>query len=162
MSGEKDLWLPEPEAPEGSEALETSEGAGRDEPVAYEESWYRALKALSDRRAEQDAGLPFSDEGALDDTEDLSPLEVPDDMSTAAALEALDAIGAIRGPGAVDALVGALGDPEPVVRHRAVELLGRLRDPRANEALERTSLGDPVPQVRRAARQAIGSAGAGG
>lgn len=55
----------------------------------------------------------------------------------------------------IDALVGALADPDPSVRRSAVNSLRDLADPRGIEALHRV-LDDPDPDVRRAARVVLG------
>ena len=117
---------------------------------AYEEHWYRQLKAWGE--------LPGLEE-ATDDTPEPEPLSAADDMSTVAAIEALEAIAEIGGPGAVDALIACLRDPEPRVRVRALQLLGETGDPRAVFAVRSVNSNDSVPQVLTAARMALAKLG---
>ncbi len=51
----------------------------------------------------------------------------------------------------IEGLIGALLDPEEVVRLAAAEALGSVGDERALEALERLKFSDPDTSVRRAA-----------
>ena len=117
---------------------------------AYEEHWYRQLKAWGELPGLEDAG---------DDASEQEPLSEADDMSTVAAIEALEAIAEIGGPGAVDALIACLRDPEPRVRVRALQLLGETGDPRAVFAVRSVSSKDSVPQVLTAARMALAKLG---
>jgi len=70
-------------------------------------------------------------------------------------LRAVEALGAMTGPGASERLVGSLDDPDRSVRIRAAGLLGDLGDPRAAESLKRAFLNDPVPEVSAAAEEAL-------
>lgn len=69
-------------------------------------------------------------------------------------LAAAEALGAIGGPDAVDALVVALSDADEGVRLRVVHLLRDLGDLRTADAVARL-LDDPAPQVVAAARDAL-------
>lgn len=69
-------------------------------------------------------------------------------------LRAAEALGAIGGPDAVDALAAALSDPDERLRLRAAQLLGDLGDPRVAGAVARL-LDDPVPEVAEAARETL-------
>jgi HEAT repeat protein len=63
------------------------------------------------------------------------------------------------GPAAVDRLLAAAGDDEPLVRAAAVQLVGLLGDPAHAGAL-RPRLADPAAPVREAAAAALGRLGA--
>ncbi len=123
------------------------------DPQAYENNWYRQLKAWSARDDRED--------DADDDAEPLPDEQLlkAADLSTIAAIEALEAICEIGGPGAVDALVGCLADPEPRVRVRALQLLGEIGDVRAVYPIKTSCLEDSVPQVATAARMALAKIG---
>jgi HEAT repeat protein len=69
-------------------------------------------------------------------------------------LRAIEALGAIAGPLAVDALMRSLSDPDERIRLRATQLLGELGDPIAADAVRRL-VDDPVPDVATAARYAL-------
>jgi HEAT repeat protein len=69
-------------------------------------------------------------------------------------LRAIEALGAIAGPLAVDALMRSLSDPDERIRLRATQLLGELGDPIAAESVRRL-VDDPVPDVAAAARHAL-------
>jgi HEAT repeat protein len=71
-------------------------------------------------------------------------------------LRSVDAVAAVGGPRAVEALVGVLRDPAPEVRERALTRLGDLGDPRAREAVERTLRVDPVREVAVRAEETLG------
>ncbi len=51
----------------------------------------------------------------------------------------------------IDGLIGALSDPDEIVRLTAAEALGTVGDERALEALEQLKFSDPDTGVRRAA-----------
>jgi HEAT repeat protein len=68
---------------------------------------------------------------------------------------AVEALGAMGGPHAVDGLARTLSDPNSSIRVRALSLLGELGDPRAFEPVKRTFLHDPVPEVVAAAEAAL-------
>src|SRR5581483_7996569 len=84
-------------------------------------------------------------EGFLAQTSDVDP---------GRRLRAIEALAAIGGPGALEALLARLSDPDEGVRIRAAQLLGRMGDPRAREALSLAATSDPVPEVAAAAREA--------
>jgi HEAT repeat protein len=69
-------------------------------------------------------------------------------------LRAIEALGAIAGPLAVDALMRSLSDPDERIRLRSTQLLGELGDPMAADAVRRL-VEDPVPEVAAAARDAL-------
>ena len=77
-------------------------------------------------------------------------------------LRAAEAVGAIGGVVAVEALTRSLSDPDERVRLRAVQLLGRVGDERALDPLRRTSVVDPVPEVAGAAQEAVARLSLGG
>jgi hypothetical protein len=83
-------------------------------------------------------------------------------MEADARLRAVEAIGAIGGPEAVDALVEVLSDPDERIRVRSTQLLAKLGDPRAAEAIARTVLQDSVPEVAAAAEVAVARLGLAG
>ncbi len=70
-------------------------------------------------------------------------------------LRGVEAVGAVGGSEAVDALIGVLSDPDERIRARSVQLLAQLGDPRGAAAIERTVLHDPVPEVVAAAEDAL-------
>ena len=59
------------------------------------------------------------------------------------------ALGQIKAPGSVDALIKALLDEDSDVRTDAAEALLALDDPSAAKALMRSLLGDPEPDVKK-------------
>jgi HEAT repeat protein len=81
-------------------------------------------------------------------------LDRMDSLEPERRLRAIEALGAIAGPLAVDALVRSLSDPDERVRLRATQLLGELGDPIAADAVRRL-VDDPVPDVAAAARYAL-------
>jgi HEAT repeat protein len=68
---------------------------------------------------------------------------------------AVEVLGAIGGPTSSEALITALGDPDPAIRVRVAALLAELADPRALEPLKRAYMADPVPEVAAAAEDAL-------
>ena len=72
-----------------------------------------------------------------------------------ARLRAVEAIGAIGGPEAVDALIGVLSDPDERIRLRSTQFLAILGDPRGADAIVAAVLNDPVPEVVAAAEGAL-------
>jgi len=70
-------------------------------------------------------------------------------------LRAVVSLATIGGPRAVDALVGALSDPDRGVRLGVLRALGELCDQRAREAVERTARFDPVAEVVAAAEETL-------
>ncbi|MDV2480691.1 HEAT repeat domain-containing protein [Methanoculleus sp. Wushi-C6] len=60
-------------------------------------------------------------------------------------------IDAMRRKREIDGLVGALSDPDTIVRLTAAEALGTVGDERALQPLERLKFSDPDAGVRRAA-----------
>ncbi len=75
-------------------------------------------------------------------------------------LRGVEAVGAVGGSDAVDALIGVLSDPDERIRARSVQLLAQLGDPRGAVAIERTVMHDPVPEVVAAAEDALARLGA--
>jgi HEAT repeat protein len=69
-------------------------------------------------------------------------------------LRAIEALGAIAGPPAIESLTRALSDPDERIRLRSTQLLGELGDPIATDAVSRL-VDDPVPEVAAAARHAL-------
>jgi HEAT repeat protein len=76
-------------------------------------------------------------------------------------LRAVEAVGAVGGASAVDALVRTLFDPDERIRVRSAQLLGTLGDPRAEPPVRQAALEDPVPEVIQAAKDALARLGAG-
>jgi len=72
-----------------------------------------------------------------------------------ARLRAVEAIGAIGGPEAVDALIGVLSDPDERIRLRSTQFLAIMGDPRSADAIVAAVLNDPVPEVVAAAEGAL-------
>lgn len=70
-------------------------------------------------------------------------------------LRAAEAVAAIGGPAAADALMRSLSDPDVRIRTLSAQLLSRIGDPRAASAIEATILRDPVPEVVAAAQDAL-------
>ncbi|HCP62274.1 MAG TPA: hypothetical protein DIU14_07385 [Actinobacteria bacterium] len=70
-------------------------------------------------------------------------------------LRSVRVLGALGGPEASEALLGALTDPDQRVRNRSVALLGSLGDPRAVGPLRQVFLTDPVAEVASTAEQAL-------
>jgi HEAT repeat protein len=70
-------------------------------------------------------------------------------------LRAVEALGAMGGPRAVDGLVRALADPDERIRVRGLQHLGRLGDRRAIDDVRRTFASDPVFEVAEAAEEAL-------
>jgi HEAT repeat protein len=73
-------------------------------------------------------------------------------------LRGVQALGAIGGPDAVNALLRSVSDPDERIRARAAQLLGDLGEPRAKEALVGL-LRDPIPGVVAAAQDALARLG---
>ena len=69
-------------------------------------------------------------------------------------LRGVEALGAIGGPAAADALLRSVADPDERIRARSAQLLAELRDPRSREALTGL-LRDPIPGVVAAAQEAL-------
>jgi HEAT repeat protein len=70
-------------------------------------------------------------------------------------LDAVRVLGAMGGPVAADALLGALTDPDVRVRARAAVLLGGTGELRAVKPLRRMFLSDPVAEAAAAAEAAL-------
>jgi len=70
---------------------------------------------------------------------------------------AANALGKLKQPQGVDALVALLDDPGAGLRQAAVQALGRIADPRAGEPLARTVRSDQDPVARELAAQALGT-----
>ncbi len=79
----------------------------------------------------------------------------PDADATLRAV-AVMALGTIGGADAMEAVYSSLGDPDPGVRRRAVQVLARRNDPGANRDIGDIALYDPDPRIRRAAVRALG------
>lgn len=110
-----------------------------------------ALASETDPRARgagQDAmaRLPLS-EADLVDALSVSPHAV-------ARAWAAHALGHREAAGAVEALLGAVDDPEELVRAKVYEALARSDDPRAISALRKAAVRDPSAALRDAASQA--------
>jgi HEAT repeat protein len=73
-------------------------------------------------------------------------------------LRGVEALGAIGGPIASNALVRSVYDPDERIRARVAQLLPGLGDPRARDALT-TLLRDPIPRVVAAAQDALSQLG---
>jgi HEAT repeat protein len=73
-------------------------------------------------------------------------------------LRGVQALGAIGGPDAVNALLRSVSDPDERIRARAAQLLGDLGEPRAKDALVGL-LRDPIPGVVAAAQDALARLG---
>jgi HEAT repeat protein len=69
-------------------------------------------------------------------------------------LRGLEALGAIGGPEAADALLRSVADPDERIRARSAQLLAELGDPKARDALTGL-LRDPLPGVQAAAQDAL-------
>jgi HEAT repeat protein len=124
-----------------------------DESEAYEQEWYRTMKALAERR-EPPAGV------AIDAGDDPAPARERDDpetmgMAQLAAIEAVEALGDIGGTSAVTALIECLADPDAPVRIRVIEMLGELGDRRAVPAIRTVAGDDPDPSVVVAAKETL-------
>jgi len=65
------------------------------------------------------------------------------------------ALGNLGDPAAIPALIGALGDAEPLVRGHAAWALGRIGGAEARAALEAALTSDAEPSVRAEVRQAL-------
>ena len=76
------------------------------------------------------------------------------DPSTYARRDAAHALGNIKDPAAVNALIAVLADPVPIVRRVAAASLGRQRDQTARDALT-AATHDPNEKVRRVASHAL-------
>jgi HEAT repeat protein len=76
-----------------------------------------------------------------------------------ARLRAVEAIGAIGGPDAVDALIGVLSDPDERIRLRSTQFLAALGDPRGGQAIVEAVVHEPVPEVVAAAQEALSRLG---
>jgi HEAT repeat protein len=76
-------------------------------------------------------------------------------MDPADRLGAVEALGAMGGPEAVDGLTRALSDPNEQIRISALRALGDMRDPSAVDAVRRSAEGDPMPEVAAAAEEAL-------
>lgn len=72
---------------------------------------------------------------------------------------AANALGKLKQPDAVEALLPLLSDPYNDLRQAAVEALGRLAQPRAADGLSRVVQQDKDPVVRELAAQALGLVG---
>jgi HEAT repeat protein len=107
---------------------ETDEPGSND---AYEQDWYRTMKALADR------GEPPADD---------APAE-PLGLAQLAAIEAVDVLGEIGGASAVTALIECLDDPDAPVRIHVLETLAEIGDRRPVPAIRILVHDDPDPLV---------------
>jgi HEAT repeat protein len=122
-----------------------------DESEAYEQDWYRTMKALAERREP-------SARAAGDDADPASRGEDdPETMGMAqiAAIEAVEALGDIGGASAVTALIECLDDPDAPVRIRVIEMLGELGDRRAVPAIRKVAGDDADPTVVNIAKETL-------
>jgi HEAT repeat protein len=76
-------------------------------------------------------------------------------MDPADRLGAVEALGALGGPEAVEGLTRALSDPNENIRITALRALGDLGDRSAIDAVQRSAEGDPLPEVAAAAEEAL-------
>ena len=74
-------------------------------------------------------------------------------------LRAVEAVAAIGGSPAVDALIGMLSDRDERIRIRSAQLLGALGDRRAEQPIRQAALEDPVPEVVQAAAETLARLG---
>jgi HEAT repeat protein len=118
-----------------------------DDSEAYEQDWYRTMKALADRR-EPSAGSGDATAPTLEDDETLG-------MAQIAAIEAVEALGDIGGTSAVTALIECLHDPDAPVRIRVIEMLSELGDRRAVPAIRAVAGDDPDPMVVNVAKETL-------
>ena len=121
------------------------------ESEAYEQDWYRTMKALAERRGA--GGRVVADEPG-DATGDV-PFDETEGMAQLAAIEAVEALGEIGGSSAVTALIECLEDPDAPVRIRVIETLGELGDRRAVPALRGVAGADPDPGVMALAKETL-------
>jgi HEAT repeat protein len=121
----------------------------QDDSEAYEQDWYRAMKALAERR-----GSPLRAGAVADPTASLEADETAG-MAQLAAIEAVEALGEIGGGSAVSALIECLEDPDAPVRIRVIEMLAELGDRRAVPAIRGLAGTDPDRGVVNAAKQTL-------
>jgi HEAT repeat protein len=76
-------------------------------------------------------------------------------MDPADRLGAVEALGALGGPEAVEGLTRALSDPNENIRITALRALGDMGDRSAIDAVQRSAQGDPLPEVAAAAEEAL-------
>jgi len=84
----------------------------------------------------------------------LAPLTT--DADTHVSVRAIEALGRMRRPEAVEPVKAALKDPRPETREASVIALGRLRPRDAPETLVQALRTDAAPEVRAAAATALG------
>ena len=88
------------------------------------------------------------------------PVGAPELRAALQAGSLIDRVAAVRrvlpGPGVVQAVVEALGDPAAEVRVAAIHALARLGGPVGSRALLGVSVEDPSPTVRAEAVAALG------
>jgi HEAT repeat protein len=88
---------------------------------------------------------------------DLSAAELRGALTSAEPSRRADALARARAePGVEPLALGALADPDPVVRRAAVLAVARLQSPRGIRALVRVARTDPSPAVRAEAVGALG------
>lgn len=76
-----------------------------------------------------------------------------------ARVDAAFSLGKMRDRGAVPALIGALNDPEPMVRRSVIDALGEIGDNFATPHLKRVVESDPSVPVKEAAKKALARCG---
>jgi HEAT repeat protein len=121
-----------------------------DDSEAYEQDWYRALKALAERRESPGRAVGAAADPAVSPEADETA-----GMAQLAAIEAVEALGEIGGGSAVTALIECLEDPDAPVRIRVIEMLGDLGDRRSVPAIRALAGADPDAGVVNAAKQTL-------
>ena len=104
-----------------------------DASEAYEQDWYRTMKATADRNA-----VP----------RDVAPGPASGSASGPASGDHVE-------PSDVIALIECLDDPDDPVRIRVIVTLGELGDRRAVPALRRIAGHDPDPEIVILAKEAL-------
>lgn len=113
----------------------------------------RAILFGDDDGAAADAAKALGQSGASNAIEPLLEL-LSVGVAPARAQVALEALGALGDPVAIDALEVYAGNRSPDVRRRAVRSLGVIKDDKVTAPLL-TALGDSAPDVRAAAADAL-------
>jgi hypothetical protein len=151
---------------------DTSPGADGSDPNpangaegdAYEDNWYRSLKAFAAARQtfgdEPDADADDEVDAGSDEDE-ASAIELAPDETPAAAAEspgATPTVGLLGRITDIDGCIERLTSPDPMERLRGVEELGAIGGPRAVESLV-GSLSDPESNIRVRSLQLLGDLG---
>lgn len=115
-----------PAVARGSSVLETGAGAARIQPGGPADAWGRALQ-IAVREAAAGVALALSEEAKPAEKliRDLGSGDVR------VREQAIRVLGDRRSREAVPALIGRLGDPDPLLAERAAGALAQIRDPRA-------------------------------